>query len=317
VKVEVCTGSEIPDGPGHHDLSLAGLAVPIALKIERWCLNRLLRIRVSPTISNRGAARRYFFIGLPLGLLLGVGGYVAIFTVWRAGVQVLGALDPNFCVNAWGGPSCLGASLAHWMDAVIIFNFRPPPLPKGASNSGVPAPGERRPRERPRSGPERPRPPHKSFGVSIARPRTSLPTDHRRTGQVFGRRPLEGEVGAAWSAPSDDRWRDLSSYWFLRTTPWPSCTRRARTRTCAPRAPRHQSARDSSRRRTPGPARPGFCTPCAGSSSDLQSGSPSVRGLTTNAFHRLLGRTRLAAANRIRSRRRNSGRRARLESTFT
>jgi hypothetical protein len=36
-------------------------------------------------------------------------------------VQVLGALDLNFCVNAWGGPSCLGASLAHWMDAFIIF----------------------------------------------------------------------------------------------------------------------------------------------------------------------------------------------------
>jgi hypothetical protein len=100
--------------------SLAG-AMPIALKIERWRLNRFLRIWVSPTISNRGAARRYFFIGLPLDLLLGVGGYVAIFTVWRAGVQVLGQLDPNFCVNAWGGPSCLGASLAHWMDAFIIF----------------------------------------------------------------------------------------------------------------------------------------------------------------------------------------------------
>jgi hypothetical protein len=59
----------------------------------------------------------------------------------------------------------------------------------------------------------------------------------------------------------------------FRPTPRPSCRRRARTRTCAPRAPRHQSARDSSRRRTPGPARPGICTPCAGSSSDLQSGS--------------------------------------------
>lgn len=100
--------------------SLAG-AMPAAQKIERWRLNRFLRIQVSATVSNRGAARRYFFIGLPLGLLLGVGGYVAIFTVWRAGLQVLGALDPNFCVNAWGGPSCLGASLAHWMDAFIIF----------------------------------------------------------------------------------------------------------------------------------------------------------------------------------------------------
>jgi hypothetical protein len=76
--------------------------------------------------------------------------------------------------------------------------------------------------------------------------------------------------------PLDDRWRGLPSCWLLRPTPRPSCRRRARTRTGAPRAPRHQCARGSSRRRTPRPARPGICTPCAGSSSDLQSGSPTV-----------------------------------------
>jgi hypothetical protein len=117
--------------------------------------------------------------------------------------------------------------------------FRPPPLPKGASSSGVRAPGERRPRGR---HPIRARTTASTtqvFGVSFARRRTSLPTDRRRTGQVFGRRPFEGEVGAAWSAVLDDRWRDLPFCWFLRPTPRPSCRRRARTRTCAPRAPRH------------------------------------------------------------------------------
>lgn len=41
--------------------------------------------------------------------------------------------------------------------------------------------------------------------------RRSLPTARRRTGQVFGRRPVEREVGAGWSAPLDDRWGDLPS----------------------------------------------------------------------------------------------------------
>ena len=113
-----------------------------------------------------------------------------------------GSAEPDMPSKSVGGREPAGG-----------FDSRLPPLPKGASNSGVPAAGERRPRGRPRSGPERPRPPHKSFGVSSARRRTSLPTDRRRTGQVFGRRPLEGEVGAAWSAPLDDRWRDLPSCW--------------------------------------------------------------------------------------------------------
>ena len=52
----------------------------------------------------------------------------------------------------------------------VLTVFPSPPLPKGASNSGVPAPGERRSRGRPRSGPERPCPPHTSFDVSIRPP---------------------------------------------------------------------------------------------------------------------------------------------------
>lgn len=39
----------------------------------------------------------------------------------RAGEQVFAALDPHFTRDAWGGPSYLGASLAHWMDGLILF----------------------------------------------------------------------------------------------------------------------------------------------------------------------------------------------------
>jgi hypothetical protein len=39
----------------------------------------------------------------------------------RAGEQVFAALDPDFTRDAWGGPSYLGASLAHWMDGLILF----------------------------------------------------------------------------------------------------------------------------------------------------------------------------------------------------
>jgi hypothetical protein len=37
------------------------------------------------------------------------------------GQQVIGGLDPNFTVTAWGGPSYLGAMLAHYLDAVYLF----------------------------------------------------------------------------------------------------------------------------------------------------------------------------------------------------
>lgn len=46
---------------------------------------------------------------------------VMLFVPLRSGLQVLAALDPDFTRNAWGGPSYLGASAAHWMDGVLMF----------------------------------------------------------------------------------------------------------------------------------------------------------------------------------------------------
>jgi hypothetical protein len=43
-----------------------------------------------------------------------------LFCFWRAGVQVTGGLDPNFTVNAWGGPSYAGAMACHYLDLFLL-----------------------------------------------------------------------------------------------------------------------------------------------------------------------------------------------------
>jgi len=47
--------------------------------------------------------------------------YLLLWEPFRAAMQIVAALDPNFTANAWGGPSYLGASLAHWLDGALIF----------------------------------------------------------------------------------------------------------------------------------------------------------------------------------------------------
>jgi hypothetical protein len=39
----------------------------------------------------------------------------------RAGEQVIGGLDPNFTVNAWGGPTYLGAMACHYLDGFMLM----------------------------------------------------------------------------------------------------------------------------------------------------------------------------------------------------
>jgi hypothetical protein len=51
---------------------------------------------------------------VPLVLLLA-------YAPFRLGAQLIGGLDPNATVNAWGGPSYLGALLAHWLDGLVAF----------------------------------------------------------------------------------------------------------------------------------------------------------------------------------------------------
>jgi hypothetical protein len=43
------------------------------------------------------------------------------YSCWRTGDQITGGLDPNFTVNAWGGPTYLGAMACHYLDAGLII----------------------------------------------------------------------------------------------------------------------------------------------------------------------------------------------------
>jgi len=52
-------------------------------------------------------------MALPLAALIA-------YNFWRAGVQVTGGLDPNFTVDAWGGPSYAGAMACHYLDLFLL-----------------------------------------------------------------------------------------------------------------------------------------------------------------------------------------------------
>jgi hypothetical protein len=67
--------------------------------------------RVARTVS--GAPGRVLLALLPALLF--------VYGCWRAGEQVLGGLDPNFTVNAWGGPTYPGAMACHYLDGLILM----------------------------------------------------------------------------------------------------------------------------------------------------------------------------------------------------
>lgn len=73
--------------------------------------------RLRRTLS---AARRHptAVLRLLIGLLPLV---ILVYSPWRIGEQILGGLDPNFTVNAWGGPSYLGAMACHYLDATLLM----------------------------------------------------------------------------------------------------------------------------------------------------------------------------------------------------
>ena len=44
-----------------------------------------------------------------------------LYGFWRAGKQVIGGLDPNATVNAWGGPTYIGAMACHYLDLLVLM----------------------------------------------------------------------------------------------------------------------------------------------------------------------------------------------------
>jgi hypothetical protein len=94
-----------PGRPGEPPWLLSPLGKPAARRPART-------IRTGPggpSASGRAA------LALPLAGLF-------LYGFYRAGEQVTAGLDPNFTVNAWGGPTYLGAMASHYLDLLVLMS---------------------------------------------------------------------------------------------------------------------------------------------------------------------------------------------------
>lgn len=96
--------SRRPAGPG---------ASPWTAPFAARAVSRLLTtVRLCSGLALASASRSV--AAMPLVALL-------LYVPFRMGAQIVGGLDPNVTVNAWGGPTYIGALLAHWLDATVAF----------------------------------------------------------------------------------------------------------------------------------------------------------------------------------------------------
>lgn len=109
----------LPVGVAELGLLAAGRRRTVA-RIEAWRDTRLGTGPRDPRRLGRGVVA-----GLPIGVVGFAAALVTFQAAWRAGVQVFAAVDRDFTRDAWGGPTYLGASLAHWMDGVLLFAAGP------------------------------------------------------------------------------------------------------------------------------------------------------------------------------------------------
>lgn len=90
-------------------------ADPLGLLLAPLGTRAAQRITRTASAARRHptAALRLLISLLPLAVLA--------YSCWRVGEQLLGGLDPNFTVNAWGGPGYFGAMACHYLDAVLMM----------------------------------------------------------------------------------------------------------------------------------------------------------------------------------------------------
>jgi hypothetical protein len=90
--------------------------VPYPIWVAPFSRSALDRFRRTVTLRSGPSPGR-----VVRALLAGLLTIALLSNFVRAGVQVVEGLDPNFTVNAWGGPSYLGAMLAHYLDGLVLF----------------------------------------------------------------------------------------------------------------------------------------------------------------------------------------------------
>jgi hypothetical protein len=79
-----------------------------------WLLAPLGRAAARRVARTASGAPGRVLLALPPAVLFTYG-------FWRAGAQVIGGLDPNFTMNAWGGPTYLGAMACHYLDGLALM----------------------------------------------------------------------------------------------------------------------------------------------------------------------------------------------------
>lgn len=84
------------------------LLAPLGRRAQRRVRHTISQVR-RPTVALRCLAAL-----VPAALMA--------YLVFRAAVQITAGLDPNFTVNAWGGPSYFGAMFCHYLDAALLLS---------------------------------------------------------------------------------------------------------------------------------------------------------------------------------------------------
>jgi len=95
---------------------------PIGLDPSPWIApfstRAVRRLRRTFTFVNGSSLKNLARILTGALLLL-----VLLYAPYRMGEQIVGGLNLNSTVNAWGGPTYVGALLAHWLDIIVGFYF--------------------------------------------------------------------------------------------------------------------------------------------------------------------------------------------------
>jgi hypothetical protein len=80
--------------------------------IGKPAARRVARTAAAPLRGHGGIGR--VLLALPPAVLF-------LFCFFRSGLQVIGGLDPNSTVNAWGGPTYPGAMACHYLDGFVLM----------------------------------------------------------------------------------------------------------------------------------------------------------------------------------------------------
>jgi hypothetical protein len=104
------------------ELAMSASAQPARVtSMEAWRARHVLGIKHSQDRHPPTVPARRVVAGAPLMVLASVAAVALLLVTLRAGEQVFAVFDADFTRDAWGGPTYLGASLAHWLDGIYIF----------------------------------------------------------------------------------------------------------------------------------------------------------------------------------------------------